>query len=92
VSGEDIHAEHELPDLKELERRIEQLAQELEKVSQMAEGIRSGTASGSLKLASPSNVCVARRPTPPKDQISFFACNPPYFLFAALTTYRLVGV
>jgi hypothetical protein len=75
--------EEESPDLKELERRIEQLARDLEKVSHMAEGMRRSP-SGSFQKS--STFSVSCRPNPPKDQISFFACTPPSPLVLALKT------
>jgi hypothetical protein len=63
-----------MPDLAELERRIEQLAQELERAQSHQTCQKCGSPMGDETLESllpPSN-----RPTPSKEKISFYTCNP----------------
>lgn len=76
VVASDLKREEEVPDLRVLEQRIEELARELDKVSQIANEMKTGS-SETVGLKTSSNLDVKTRPCPPKDQISFFACTFP---------------
>ena len=72
----DLKTEEELPDLEFLMQRIEELARELDKVSQMANEMKSRSTE-TATLNTSSRLQANTRPCPPKDQISFFACTFP---------------
>jgi|SRR5579862_5353430 len=72
----DLKTEEELPDLEVLKQRIEELARELDKVSQMANEMKSRSTE-TATLNTSSRLQAKTRPCPPKDQISFFACTFP---------------
>jgi uncharacterized small protein (DUF1192 family) len=80
-------SEKEMPDLAELERRIEQLAQELER----AQSHQNCRECGSPMAAETSDSFLPplNRPTPSKEKISFYTCNP--FLDEKVND-RLVGI
>jgi hypothetical protein len=79
VVASDLKRDEEVPELRVLEQRIEELARELNKVSQIANEMRTGS-SETVGLKTSSNLDIKTRPCPPKDQISFFACSFPQLL------------
>ena len=72
----ELKTEEEMPDLEVLKQRIEELARELDKVSQMANEMRTRL-TGTITLNTSSRLQTKTRQCPPKDQISFFACTFP---------------
>ena len=67
--------QHTTPDLAELERRIEQLAQDLEKAyaHQTCDKCREQLAE---KSSNSPPLPRLNRPSPVKDRVSFYACTP----------------
>jgi len=64
-------AEIEIPDLADLERRIEQLAQELEQ----AQSNQTCQKCGLSPMVDEWSLPPSNRPTPSKEKISFYTCN-----------------
>jgi hypothetical protein len=76
------------PDLEELERRIEQLAQDLEKAYAHQKCAKCNTPiiEDPPRISSP---IPTNRPSPLKDRVSFYACIFPPML---ISDFRLVGL